>query len=338
MSHAAMTYAKSLSKAPDGSKIKGSAKAVLLLLADWHNDELGFAFPSVRLLADRAGISIRHCRRQLEALESSGVMERIYIQHAEYGGQGPSIYIFPALDTAQTRAKLDESIKKAFRTPRIVMSRIPGYRSPAPGDKCTEVGRADTTGGPGRGCPTKEPLGELLGEHLRERSGELLREHLGVPIRRRSFMNPPTATSAVRVAVSSSQRTQMPEDANTSPANKTNDSLCNLGLAQTAWDRTVEDLGGRPLTFVQQGLGQRDGLTNRTKDWKSFCFPRVEVSLVETNARGGLILLLSSPKPRATLRGLEKYRSQFESALEKFYGREVCLILSKDAGPAIRRV
>lgn len=76
MSHAAMAYAKSLSKAPDGSKIKGSAKAVLLLLADWHNDKLGFAFPSVRLLADRAGISIRHCRRQLEALESSGVSKQ----------------------------------------------------------------------------------------------------------------------------------------------------------------------------------------------------------------------------------------------------------------------
>lgn len=71
MSHAASRYVKHLVKAPDGSRITPTEKAVLSQLADDHNEVLGVAWPSMKDLARRSCLSDRRCRKVIARLELS---------------------------------------------------------------------------------------------------------------------------------------------------------------------------------------------------------------------------------------------------------------------------
>jgi hypothetical protein len=49
----------------------------------------------------------------------------------------------------------------------------------------------------------------------------------------------------------------------------------------------------------------------------------VAVEAVEIGGRGVIVLVLSSPNPKATERGLKKYESRIATTLNRFYGCEV---------------
>ena len=94
VSHAAVAYVKNLSTASDGSKITAIEKAVLLQLADDHNEELGVAWPSLRHLARRCCLSERHTRKVISSLERKGVIRRIPCLRQSDGAQTSNNYSF----------------------------------------------------------------------------------------------------------------------------------------------------------------------------------------------------------------------------------------------------
>ena len=130
MSHKASHYVKHLVKAPDGSKINSTEKAILCQLADDHREESGVAFPSMKSLARRSCTSERNCRRVIAGLEVRGVLVRIATRRKDGGGQSSNFYVFCELDSAETAMQLVETGLDALKVPRRLMSGGGGRRAP----------------------------------------------------------------------------------------------------------------------------------------------------------------------------------------------------------------
>lgn len=305
MSREAIAYVKHLKTAPDGSKIKTAEKAVLMLLADWHNEKVGFAWPSMKELAIRCGITARYCRSVIESLERKRVIQRAYTRKPK-SGQSSNFFFFSALDKPEKGAKFDENMRKFLRTPRIQMPKSVGRTRPAQAVKCIREGLTHTTGSPGRGRPPIESLGEPLGEPSGESS-----------LKRLSELVPPTPHAAVRGTNS----------VKTFPASKTTNAFLDLGLAQKAWDAVLQELRKARLTLSPPGLEKRPGISNGTKDSRSFRFNDVTVESVCLDDMGFVVLVMRSPRPKDTARGFELYQSHIALALWKFYGCKAKLVL-----------
>ena len=72
------------------------AKYVLLTLADFYNDALLEAWPSIDLIAHRTELSLASVKRKLEYLESKGLIARRQVKTAEKGWTNTR-YTFPPL-------------------------------------------------------------------------------------------------------------------------------------------------------------------------------------------------------------------------------------------------
>jgi len=77
MSWEASGWAKSVRTCPNGEMITRSEKFLLLILADYHNHQIGAAFASVTRIADDAISSERQCRYLLRSLETKGLIVTI---------------------------------------------------------------------------------------------------------------------------------------------------------------------------------------------------------------------------------------------------------------------
>jgi hypothetical protein len=75
MSWHATAWAKAQTVAPSGDRITRSEKLLLLCIADYHNAEKGYAWPSVDRLATEAMMSDRHVRNLLNSLTRKGLVE-----------------------------------------------------------------------------------------------------------------------------------------------------------------------------------------------------------------------------------------------------------------------
>lgn len=94
MSWEATSYVQRLTAA-DG--LTSSEKLVLLVLADRHNIDTGYAWPSVPRIAREAIISERHVYKLLGSLEEKGFIRR-ETRVDDKGRQTSSAYYFPFLE------------------------------------------------------------------------------------------------------------------------------------------------------------------------------------------------------------------------------------------------
>jgi hypothetical protein len=153
VSHKASGYVKRLVKAPDGSRITPTEKAILCLLADYHREESGFAYPSMKELARLSCICERHCRHLIASLEARGVLLRIETMRKDHGGQSSNVYVFKELDSPETAKRLTESGLNSFKIPRRLKSGRGGYNAPGREGAGSRGGRIESAGSLGLTAP-----------------------------------------------------------------------------------------------------------------------------------------------------------------------------------------
>jgi Helix-turn-helix domain len=216
--HAAIHYVRRLTVAPDGSRITSTENNIAMLLAQHFNPDVGIAWPSVKTLAKESCISERHCRRNLASLERKTVIQRVPMRRDGKGGQTSNEYFFPALgippQTPEAKARRLE-IQKVSRTPMTPMTRRSGQMGPAAADTSVRASRTNTTGGPGRGRPPIESLGNC--------SSDLQPDS-------------PSEAPAARGRVASLQPAKSPKTL----SKREEASIADLGLAGTAWNSAIE--------------------------------------------------------------------------------------------------
>lgn len=299
MSHVAIGYAKELTKAPDGSKITATEKAVLMMLADWHNEEVGTAWPSMKLLAKSCCISDRHCRRMIERLERKRVIRRNATRRTEDGGQSSNEYVFLALEKPVIDSRLVEKRRKLQHTPRIPMSGKPGHKHPTPPDTYVREGRTKSTGGRGHGNPPIEPVVESLGDSSSNKLSE---------------PNTPISPSQASGEL-------VPDLPCSAPPH------VSLQLVRIGLGAAIEAVHGALIRLTTPAFEKRDGFRNGAVEWQEFRFGDLALESYEVDRVHGLVLTVSSPEPTLTALGLVKYKARWDKALLKALGRPALLKL-----------
>jgi Helix-turn-helix domain len=97
MSWKATAYVKPLKAAPDGTPLTRSEKLLMLILADYHNDEQRAAWPSGQTLARDALLSLRYVRKLVLSLKRKGLVCTSRRLSRE-GDLDSTLYHFHALD------------------------------------------------------------------------------------------------------------------------------------------------------------------------------------------------------------------------------------------------
>ncbi len=302
MSRTAMDYVKGLPCRPEGVFIKGTQCAVLRVLADYHNEKTGCAWPSIKAVARQCGISERYCRALMSSLEGIKIINRHRTRNLKNGGECSNLFTFPAL--GELTQKQLESFNQIAGVPRSLMRKRPRIGHPAPTDRNDEGRRIDATERPG--CPA--PPNELLGESLSEKLKESLGDHSAQPEHQASLGD---------------ERTTKRE--NQKPPNRTQDQCCDLHLGQSALDRAVDNL--RQSLFPESGLDRSTPFVSGAKEWKSFRFEKLVVLSVERRDPRALLMTVKGPNPKSTTRGFKLHKTHLEEPLGKFYGVPVILKL-----------
>lgn len=96
MSIHAMAWAKAITHGPDGTMLTRTQKLALLVLADYHHGESGFATVGMARLAREALMSERHARTVTQQLEAMGLL-RIERRRLDAGHNAVNKYRLPAL-------------------------------------------------------------------------------------------------------------------------------------------------------------------------------------------------------------------------------------------------
>lgn len=91
----AVAHVKEMLVAPNGEPLTPAEKLVALVLADYYNAELGYAYPSIDRLAAESLVGERHCRRLIHSLAEKGVLS---IETG--GGRFANRYRFPGVEGA----------------------------------------------------------------------------------------------------------------------------------------------------------------------------------------------------------------------------------------------
>jgi hypothetical protein len=68
---------------------------------------------------------------------------------------------------------------------------------------------------------------------------------------------------------------------------------------------------------MRPAFEKRLGFCNGALEWQDYRFGNPALDSYEMSRERGMVLILSSPDPAATARGLEKYNSRWNSALQK---------------------
>jgi hypothetical protein len=96
MSWAAAAYVKPLRKAPNGESVGLAEKVVMYTLADYFNDEKGYAWPSLSRLADESLLTRRGLLKVLKSLERKGLI--CIVRHPDSAKRVTNHYRFPGLE------------------------------------------------------------------------------------------------------------------------------------------------------------------------------------------------------------------------------------------------
>jgi hypothetical protein len=166
MSWKATAYVKPLKAAPDGTPITRSEKLLMLILADYHNDEQRAAWPSGQTLARDALLSLRYVRKLVLSLKRKGlVCTSRRLTHE--GDPDSTRYHFHALDCGEDH---EGGSELSSLPPRggSVPARTPGsepissLRSEPRDTTGSEPGDTTVVNGGGRGInkPPVEPPSE----------------------------------------------------------------------------------------------------------------------------------------------------------------------------------
>lgn len=293
MSHKASDYVKHLVEAPDGSRINSTEKAILCQLADDHREESGLAFPSIKSLARRSCTSERNCRRVIAALEARGVLLRIATRRKDSGGQSSNCYVFPELDSPESAMRLVESGLEAVKVPRRLMSGGAGQGKPGGPDTGRRDGRTERAATPGHAAP---PI-----EHLSESS----KERLG---RKQSERITPISPKGERKA-------------------------SQLHMMRVCFAAASEAVHDALMRLTPTAFENRANFRNGALEWQDYRFGEMGLESYELTRNRGLVLIVSSPQAAATARGLEKYQSRWNTALQKAFGQAVQVELRESVRP-----
>jgi hypothetical protein len=308
MSLKAMNYVKSLVDTEQGKAIRGTKWSVLWLLASFHNDQVGGAWPSIGELARHSGISKRYCRASLAFLEKVGVVVRISTRNLTHGGQSSNIYLFSAI--GDSSEKFFKSLDKVIRVPRAPMARSRGSWHPVQSDVGVRGGETDISETPGGPVPPIESLRETASEYTRMNAKD-------------SIATPNSQSKLSRRKHEAGRNPQKPEIQNL--AQNMKEVCTSVSLGQIAWNSSVEEL--RKSLFPTGTEDVRDGFVSGAKDWRSYRLEKATVVKMEMNNSGAMIMMVRSPNPKSTARGLKTHASSLESALTRFFGCAVILRL-----------
>lgn len=307
MSHKASHYVKHLVKAPDGSRINSTEKAILCQLADDHREESGVAFPSMKSLARRSCTSERNCRRVIAGLEARGVLLRTATRRKDGGGQSSNFYVFCELDTPEAALAAVENGLEALKVPRRLMSGGGGQHAPGGADTVRRGGRTARAPSPGHTAPPIEHLSEPSCEPPRSNQSELC--------------------SPISPSQASGERDANLESTNAGPS--------NLNLARIAFEAAADSVHDALMRLTPPAFEKRRNFRNGAVEWNDYRFGDLAIESCEANPVHGLVLTVNSPDPAATGRGLEKYKSRWTAALQKAFGQSVRLVVRADANRAI---
>lgn len=78
----------------------GKEKLVLIYLADYRNDEKGYAWPSVKTISKKTGYSVSSVKRALKSLCEQGHVVPRQQHHAADGRRFTNRYYFPVFSPA----------------------------------------------------------------------------------------------------------------------------------------------------------------------------------------------------------------------------------------------
>lgn len=121
MSWKASAWVKERNHTTTGRRFSHAEKLLLLVLADYHNPEWGYASPSLGRLADEALQSARHARRLLRDL----VRDQVLVVEEHYrpdGSRSANRYYFSGLDTlpdTMSPAQSDEDATSGGPDPQV---------------------------------------------------------------------------------------------------------------------------------------------------------------------------------------------------------------------------
>lgn len=97
MSWKASAHVKELKEGSNGEPLTRSEKLLLLVLADYYNEEQKCAWPSITTLAAEAMLSPRRTQELLRSAERKGVLI-IHANTRDDGGSATNSYSYPLLD------------------------------------------------------------------------------------------------------------------------------------------------------------------------------------------------------------------------------------------------
>lgn len=97
MSWAATAYAQKLRRASNGEPITIGEKLIMIILANYYNEEKGFAWPSLSRLADETLYSRRGLVSALQSLERKGLLH--IVRHPDATKRVTNHYRFPELNS-----------------------------------------------------------------------------------------------------------------------------------------------------------------------------------------------------------------------------------------------
>lgn len=101
MSHRASAYVKALTHMPtSGKKLRSAQKLMLMVLADYHNDEDKRAWPSLARLADESLVSRRHVITLVQECVDGGIL-KVEERRDAKGNHRSNLYQFIELDPSE---------------------------------------------------------------------------------------------------------------------------------------------------------------------------------------------------------------------------------------------
>jgi hypothetical protein len=250
----------------------------------------------MKSLARRSCTSERNCRRVVAALEARGVLLRIATRRKDSGGQSSNCYVFPELDSPETAMQLVENGLEAVKVPRRLMSGGGGQRKPGGPDTARRDGRTERAATPGHAAPPIEHLSESSKEPLGRKQSERV-----TPI---------------------------------SPKGERNAS--QLHMMRVGFASATEAVHDALMRLTPTAFENRANFRNGAIEWQDYRFGELALEFYEMTRNRGLVLIVSSPDATATARGLEKYQSRWNTALQKAFGQSVQVELRERTARAIQ--
>jgi len=81
------------------------------------------------------------------------------------------------------------------------------------------------------------------------------------------------------------------------------------------------------MRLTPPAFENRRNFRNGALEWSEYRFGDLALESCKEQDAGALLLIVSTPDPTATSRGLEKYSARWDKALHKAFGRSVKFVL-----------